>query len=82
VYASFRVPEDRLRVQFVERIAKCCEYNPNQGKANTGSGTIIANTNFLSFDNPRTFFEQEFKIANTEMKRVIQAVDDAFNRNT
>ena len=68
-----------LRAQFVENIAVCDRYDPNQGQQNIGSGTHIVNTNFASFVSVPDFFTQHYRIERTKLEQIEQSVATEFN---
>jgi len=78
VFASYRVSGDKIRAQFVERIAKCNTYNPNKGGNNTGSGTHIANINFASFVGLTDFLKNNYAIDEACSQQVESSVERAF----
>ena len=68
-----------LRAQFVENIAVCNKYDPNQGQRNTGSGTNIANANFASLVSVPDFFAQYYGLERPALAQTEQAVAREFN---
>jgi hypothetical protein len=78
-YAGYRTNDDQIRAQFVEHIARCNVYDPNQQGQNTGSGTPIANVNFASFVPLTQFFREEFGIDDQVVNCVYENVQKEFN---
>lgn len=77
-YAGYRASGDKIRAQFVEKIAKCNTYNPNVKGQNTGSGTYIANINFASFELLESFFFKNYGIGLDAMKEIAKKVEESF----
>jgi hypothetical protein len=73
-YAQYRPLDDQIRAQFVENIAKCNTYNPNTKGKNTGSGTNLANVNFLSFDHFVDFFHKQFEIEKLYLNKILEEI--------
>ena len=71
IYAQYRPSEDQIRVQFAEKIAICNTYNPNLRGQNTGSGTLVANVNFLSFEPVIDFFNKNFNVKEIDLENII-----------
>lgn len=72
-HATFR-QDNPLRAQFADSIAICNEYNPNRGRGSEGSGTIIANVNFASFEPVGDFFSRVYGIDPELLQAVEQSV--------
>ena len=76
-HAAYR-QDNPLRAQYVEKIAVCNTYNPNQGIGSRGSGTKIANANLASFDLMPNFFNKELNIDFDIATKINDAVIQGF----
>ena len=76
-YATY-CKDNPVRVQDVQNIAVCNEYNPNKGYGSMGSGTNIANANFLSFELLPDFFYHHIGIEQSLMQNVVNYVIQNF----
>ncbi len=76
-HASWR-QDNPLRAQYIDKIALCNIYDPNQGRGNEGSGTDIANVNLASFDLMPDFFNQQLNIDIDIATKINDAVIQGF----
>jgi len=80
VYAQYRPSKDQIRIQFAEKIAICNSYNPNLRGQNIGSGTLVANVNFLSFEPIIDFFNRHFNIKKIVLENIINDLQSELQR--
>ena len=80
-YRSWHL-EMPLRAQFAQDIAVCNVYDPNRGRQNIGSGTLIANANFASLVRVTDFFATHFELNLDALTSIERLVLNEFNRGS